>query len=52
MPDPRPLHVVHGVRTLGVGGLEQMVIEHALAGRARGQRVTVDCGGDAGPLAA
>lgn len=41
MPDP--LHVVHAVLSLDVGGLERIVVSLVRAGVARGQRVTVVC---------
>lgn len=48
----RPFHVVHGVLSLDVGGLERMVISLVREGVRRGQRVTVVCVERPGDLAA
>jgi glycosyltransferase involved in cell wall biosynthesis len=47
----RPLHVVHGVLSLDVGGLERCVLSLVTAGRKAGQRVTVACVERPGTLA-
>ncbi len=47
-----PLHIVHGVLSLDVGGLERIVLSLVRAGRLRGHRVTVVCVERPGMLAA
>ncbi len=46
-----PLHIVHGVLSLDVGGLERIVLSLVRAGRLRGHRVTVVCVERSGTLA-
>ncbi|HUR52606.1 MAG TPA: glycosyltransferase, partial [Gemmataceae bacterium] len=46
-----PLHVVHGVLTLDVGGLERIVLSLAREGRLRGHRVSIVCVEAPGQLA-
>ncbi|HVJ82783.1 MAG TPA: hypothetical protein VNC50_17065, partial [Planctomycetia bacterium] len=40
---PRSLHVVHGVLSLDVGGLERIVLNLVIAARAAGRRASVIC---------
>ena len=47
-----PLHIVHGVLALDVGGLERIVLSLVRAGRQRRHRVTVLCVERPGTLAA
>lgn len=46
-----PLHIVHGVHSLDVGGLERLVLGLVRAGVAAGQRVSVLCVEHPGQLA-
>lgn len=50
-PAPDPLHVVHGVLSLDLGGLERLVLSLTRAGRARGHRVGIVCIDQPGTLA-
>jgi glycosyltransferase involved in cell wall biosynthesis len=49
MPQQKPhgsctaLHIVHGLQSLDVGGLERIVLDLAHVGRGRGYRVSVVC---------
>jgi len=45
------LHVVHGVLSLNLGGLERLVVDLVREGRRRGQRTTVVCIEQRGALA-
>ena len=45
------LHVVHGVLSLNIGGLERIVVDLVRTGRERGQRTTVVCIEQRGALA-
>ncbi len=47
-----PIHVVHGVLSLDVGGLERLVLDLASAGVEFGNRVTIVCVEGSGVLAA
>lgn len=47
-----PLHIVHGVLSLDVGGLERIVLSLIRAGRQQGHRVSVVCVEHPGQLAA
>jgi glycosyltransferase involved in cell wall biosynthesis len=46
------LHVIHGVQSLDVGGLERIVLDLASVGRRRGHKVSVVCLEKPGTLAA
>ena len=46
------LHIVHGLQSLDVGGLERIVLDLARVGRRRGHRVSVVCLERPGTLAA
>jgi glycosyltransferase involved in cell wall biosynthesis len=46
-----PLHVVHGVLSLDVGGLERIVLDLVRVGRGQGHRVSVICVERTGGLA-